>query len=194
MNWTNFLSSFDMPSLNLLGAVALAILSFLLNGQLNRMADRRVAKIRFVESQLKDLYGPLYAITKSNEEIYERFKAENLALVGRIAEGAPLSDSDIQMRNNWNQSVFQPSNLRMRDVIERNAHLFAAETIPDIVLTFLAHVENWQANAHSQRPDEAAVTLTRELVSYPEGFAAYVSHEYERISKRHAKLVGRSRK
>ena len=174
------------------GAAALAILSFLLNGQLNRMADRRVAKIRFVESQLKDLYGPLYAITKSNEAICEKFKADNHELVGKVENGDQLSDSDIQTRNAWNLAVFQPSNIRMRDVIELNAHLFAAETIPDIVLAFLAHVENWQAI--SLGSDDASEKLSRELVSYPDGFAAYVSHEYERISKRHAKFVGRSRK
>lgn len=190
MDLNSLFSTIDLTSVNLLGGIALVVLSFLANGQLNRMAARREAKIRFVESQLKDLYGPLYAITQSNGAIYEKFKESDPELVEAISEGGEIGAEGGAKRELWNSNVFQPSNLRMRDVIENNAHLFAAETMPDAVVQFLAHVENWEAVLSYK----GGAGARKELVAYPEAFPQYIAEEYERISKRHAKLVGRSRK
>jgi len=190
MDLNSLFSSIDLSTVNIVGGAALVVGSFLANGQLNRMAARREAKIRFVESQLEDLYGPLYAITQSNGAIYEKFRQSDPELVGAILEGGEIDAEGGAKRELWNASVFQPSNLRMRDVIENNAHLFAAETMPASVLQFLAHVENWEAVLSAKGGGSAP----KELVAYPETFPEYIAQEYDRISKRHAKLVGRSRK
>lgn len=187
--YEQMLTLVDAWNLEFVGAAALAVLSFLLNGLLNRKAARRAASLQFIQDQLKYLYGPLYAITQSNDAIYREFKSQHQELVAKVLADTELTQEENQIRETWNQSVFQPSNLRMRRVIENNAHLFASETMPKIVLEFLAHVENWQAISRQTRGDSPIIVS--EFVAYPEGFAAYVSREYERVSKRHAKKVGR---
>lgn len=192
MDFNSLFTSIDLSTVNLVGGALLIVLSFLANGQLNRTANRRSAKTRFVEEQLKSLYGPLYAITQSNQTIYERFQSVNVDLVNNSLMNSEMSTSDELVRSVWNSSVFQPSNLRMRDVVEKNAHLFTATTMPKPVLSFLAHVENWEAvlASHSH---ESAVSIT-ELIPFPKEFPDYVKKEYERVSSAHAKLIGRHRK
>jgi len=130
MDAHSLFSSIDLTIANLVGGALLVVLSFLANGQLNRMADRRAAKIRFVEEQLKSLYGPLYAISRSNETVYRQFNTEHADIVANVL-GDDLSSDHEQSLSVWNASVFQPSNLGMRGIIERNAHLFTTATMPE---------------------------------------------------------------
>lgn len=192
MDFYSLFSSIDLSTLNLFGGALLVVLSFLANGQLNRTADRRSAKIRFVEDKLKSLYGPLYAITQSNQTIYEGFKSGNVAPGDNALSNSGMNPSDELVRTVWNSSVFQPSNLRMRDVIENNAHLFSTTTMPKSVLCFLAHVENWEAVLASNSNENAAPIP--ELIPFPKEFPSYVKQEYERVSSAHARLIGRRRK
>ena len=191
MDFVALFEGFDLPSTNLLGGAILVLLSFLANGQLNRMADRRAARIRFVEDQLKSLYGPLYAITESNQAIYEKFSVGNAELVGNVVGGKQLTGAHAQASDVWSTSVFQPSNRRMREIIETNAHLFTSETMPQTVVDFLAHVENWEAIL-SGRAAEGRLDVA-EYAPFPPNFPDYIRTEYERVSKRHARLVGRHR-
>ena len=191
MDFATIFGGFDLPNTTVLGGSILILLSFLANGQLNRMADRRTARIRFVEDQLRSLYGPLYAITESNQAIYDKFSTGNAELVGGVATGRRLTDEESQARDVWNSSVFQPSNRRMREIIEANAHLFTSKTIPQTVVEFLAHVENWEAIL-SGRSAEKEFDV-QEYAPFPLSFPDYVRTEYERVAKQHARLVGRQR-
>jgi len=191
MDFDALLRGLDLPGTNVLGGAILILLSFLANGQLNRMADRRTSKIRFVEDQLKSLYGPLYAITESNQAIYDKFSTGNAELIGGVATGRRLTDEESQAQDVWNSSVFQPSNRRMREIIETNAHLFTSKTIPQTVVEFLAHVENWEAILSGRSAEKECDVL--EYVQFPLSFPDYVRTEYERVSKQHARLVGRHR-
>lgn len=192
IDFNSLLSEIDFSTANLVGAALLLILSYLANGQLNRSADRRKAKVRFVEEQLKSLYGPLYAISVSNEGIYQRFYEENPDLVKRVLASEPLTSTEEVVRQTWNAAVFQPSNRRMRSIIEQNAHLFTTETMPTVVSEFLAHVENWEAILHENKP--VGTEPLKELIAFPAGFPEYVKEQYQVVSRRHAALIGHSRR
>jgi hypothetical protein len=53
-----------------LAAVVAALITYVFNAHLDRLARRRAARLQFVQDQLRLLYGPLYAITRANETIY----------------------------------------------------------------------------------------------------------------------------
>jgi hypothetical protein len=58
------------PAGGVLAAVVAALITYMFNAHLDRQAQRRAARLQFVQDQLRLLYGPLYAITRANETIY----------------------------------------------------------------------------------------------------------------------------
>ena len=54
----------------MLAAVVAALITYVFNAHLDRQAQRRAARLQFVQDQLRLLYGPLHAITRANEPIY----------------------------------------------------------------------------------------------------------------------------
>ena len=87
-----------------LAAVVAALITYVFNAHLDRLAQRRAARLQFVQDQLRLLYGPLYAITRANETIY--------AL--RAGSGS-FQPGDHPGNAAWTAAVCQPSNLRMRE-------------------------------------------------------------------------------
>lgn len=162
-----------------LAAVVAALITYMFNAHLDRQAQRRAARLQFVQDQLRLLYGPLYAITRANETIYAM----------RAGSGS-FQPGDNPGNAAWTAAVFQPSNLRMRETIELNAHLFETATLPDYVIAFLAHVENWQAILSSAA---GAVSQADEIAPYPEDFSRRIEEAYLDVARRHTKLVGKVR-
>jgi hypothetical protein len=78
----------------------------------------------------------------------------------------------------------------MRETIELNAHLFETATLPDYVIAFLAHVENWQAILSSAA---GAISQAGEIAPYPEDFSRRIEEAYLDVARRHTKLVGKVR-
>lgn len=101
----------------------------------------------------------------------------------------PMTPEEIKVWSYWVTHVFQPSNRRMKEVIEANAHLFDEQQLPACVLDFLGHaymfelvVANWQSGDYS---------LLFTPIPYPKALDAYVEREYLRVSQLHAQLSGR---
>lgn len=168
--------------------IFLALFTYSLNERARRNAQRDEARLRFLEAQLRDLYGPLYAITKANEMVYQKFREHNPDVIHEIVSTGSATGEAAETWRRWNANVFQPANLRMRDIIERNAHLFTSAQMPDHVVKFLAHVENYQAVIQEMEAGDRI--FGDELIPYPENFAAHVESQYALVSRTHTDLVG----
>ena len=83
--------------------------------------------------------------------------------------------------------MFQPSNLRMRETIEQNAHLFETAILPDSVISFLAHVKNWQAIVSSAA---GAVSQADETAPSPAAFSRRMEEPYIDGARRHSLASG----
>ncbi|MGJ3232183.1 MAG: hypothetical protein ACFE0P_10320 [Oceanicaulis sp.] len=167
--------------------VLLALLTYSLNERARRNAQRDEARLRFLEAQLRDLYGPLYAITKANELVYRKFREHNPDVIHEIVSTGSATGEAAETWRRWNANVFQPANLRMRDIIERNAHLFTSAQMPEHVVKFLAHVENYQAVIQDMEAGDRI--FGDELIPYPENFATHIESQYALVSRIHGDLV-----
>lgn len=171
-------------------SVALAFVGYFVTYTNSLRLKRLDAQFEFVTEQLSRLYGPLYALTQSNSRTWETFT--RVFRPGRSIFNDPddkLSEEEVREWVRWVTYVFQPSNRRMKVIIEQNAHLFSHNEMPACALDFMAHaetfellVENWKAGDYSK--------LFTPIV-YPKALDAYVEGEYRRISKLHASLSGR---
>lgn len=83
-----------------LAAVVAALITYVFNAHLDCQAQRRAARLQFVQDQLRLLYDPLYAITRFTH-------------CGAGSGGFQPGDNPGNAA--WTAAVFQPSNLRLRE-------------------------------------------------------------------------------
>lgn len=151
--------------------------------------QRLQARYEFVAAQLRDLYGPLFALTRANGRTWKVFRAEFRPGRRLFAEDDPMSPQEARAYASWVAHVFQPSNRRMRDVLVHNAHLHVGGAPPDCVLDFLAHVDLFDALIAQW--DAGDYTRLQALVRYPIELDEYVSRSYAQVHALHARLARR---
>lgn len=115
--------------------VIVAALAFALNQYAQMQAERRQARLVRVNSQLKELYGPLYVLVDVNECIYH----------GLMAAGLPgkrhrTKDTLAVEWKKWLDHALFPANVKMRDLILSHGDLLREEAMPDELRRFCAHV------------------------------------------------------
>jgi hypothetical protein len=115
--------------------VVVAVLAFLLNLYSQMHLERRQGHLARVNSQLRNLYGPLCALVDVNEWIWEAMRANGLP---RISErSAETLERDWAA---WRDEFLMPTNIRMRDLIMGHADLLAEAEFPAALRGFCAHV------------------------------------------------------
>lgn len=173
-------------------AIAGAALTQAFGSLRNRSRRRKDAELTFVESQIRDLYGPLYALSHANQHTYNKFKTANEEVIHALASGVTLSGEAAKTWKLWTDNVFQPGNRKMMDVILRGAHLFRTAEMPEIVLQFVAHVESYEALISTF--EETGLSISNQIIPFPEGFAEYVAGEYAKVTQRYERLGAGRRK
>jgi hypothetical protein len=111
------------------------------------LEDIRAAKLAFVNKQIEQLYGPLYAVTQANDAAWHQFCTR---IVVRC-DGGPVFAGDTAIALNealqwrsWMQLVFQPFNVRMETVILAHSELVVGTKMPNSFLRLIAHTEGYK--------------------------------------------------
>lgn len=116
-------------------SVFVAMVVFVLNQRAQIRLERRQARLVLINSQLRDLYGPLHALVDVNERLWEALRESSLPA---RAERRPEGGTDDWHR--WRDNVLMPTNREMRDLIVRRADLLIEDHVPQPLLDFCAHV------------------------------------------------------
>ncbi|MGE0743054.1 MAG: hypothetical protein AB7O98_17085 [Hyphomonadaceae bacterium] len=184
------LTTEQVQLITLVGSVLLAFISFVFTYLRSRWLKRLDIQYEFVTAQLRDLYGPLYAVTKANSRTWNAFRA--IFRPGRrlFSDASdPMTEDEIKVWAYWVTHVFQPSNRRMKQVIESHAHLFTGDGMPQCALDFMAHADMFELVVANWESGDFSRLFTP--IPYPPDLDAYIEREYQRVSDRHAKLGGR---
>lgn len=168
-------------------SLLVATLLFILNQRAQIQQERRQARLARINSQLRELYGPLNALVEVNERLWEAMRESFLP--GQ-AERRPGSGTPEWRR--WRELALMPANLRMRDLIIEHADLVIDPTVPQELRDFCAHVASLEVALAAQQEGRSE----RALIKHPG--APYVSHVHDRFvslkneQHRLLKLVGHS--
>ena len=108
---------------------------FILNLRAQIRMEQRQARLVLINSQLRELYGPLNALVDVNERLWESLRETSLP--GRD-ERRPEAGNEEWRR--WRDGVLMPANRQMRDLIVNRADLLIEDHIPQPLLDFCAHV------------------------------------------------------
>jgi hypothetical protein len=134
-------------------AICVAVLGALLSFIYTRRLQRRQARLERLNAQLRDFYGPLYAIFQANHIAHLRF-------VDTLRPGsstlfapdvAPLNDEELRLWRLWAESAHRHRSTPAYEVIISKAHLLIEDEMPECLLRFCAHkagydvlIERWK--------------------------------------------------
>jgi hypothetical protein len=175
--------------LTLSGAIAAAILGALGKYLYDLKIARRKDKLDRINSQLKYLYGPLYATDLAAQEVWRAFWHK----LGRDPEVAdnqeiPFTEKEDKEWRVWVTEVFMPLNERMERTIVENADLLESALIPPGLLTMCAHVACYKAIRKKWADQD--FTETASPIDYPwKKFREHVAPTFKALKQEQAKLL-----
>ena len=103
-------------ALTLLVTVCLALTGYLYTLFLARRKDRPGR----INRQLSDFYGPLYALSRTGEHVWDSFRKQHRPKRGSFWKpDSPVDDTGADAFRLWIRAVFMPLNRQMMRVIHR---------------------------------------------------------------------------
>lgn len=174
----------------LIVTIALAFVGYLVKYINDLAIARRKDKLERINSQLKNLYGPLYATGKASEIAWKAFRTRYRPGKSFFGSEPPPSDEELAAWRLWMAEVFMPLNLRLEKTIVENGDLILEEHMPECFLSLCAHVaaykpvmKNWQSGEYSEHISSS---------NYPTDLLKYVESSYFELKRRQAALLGAS--
>ncbi|MEU9048241.1 MULTISPECIES: hypothetical protein [unclassified Kitasatospora] len=162
-------------------SILVAVLAFLL-GQLAQIRqERRQARLARINSQLRDLYGPLNTLVDMNEQIWEALRA---TILPAQADRAPEAGAAEWRR--WRDEALMPTNRRMRDLIIDHSDLIIESEVPRPLREFCAHVLSLEVAIS----EELGGKYERSLITHPgREFTDHVKNSFSRLKERQHRLL-----
>lgn len=168
-------------------SVVVAVLIFVGNQIAQRHSELRQALLARVNAQLRELYGPLFALVAVNERIWRVMRESYLPSSDQRAIGVLSAGQSTQWQM-WLSEALMPANRRMRDVIVQHADLLVDDGMPQVLQDFCSHVASYEVLL-------AQVDRTlaeRALVRHPgDPFVDYVRASYAALKDEQERLLSR---
>ncbi|NER06807.1 MAG: hypothetical protein F6K17_31625, partial [Okeania sp. SIO3C4] len=119
------------------------------------------------KSQVKELYGPLYSLLKTNKKIYDLWMAGD------------LSSINLKVKQ-----LFKSNNDKAIEIINKNAHLIDENPMPEMFIQFVSSSQVWSMFC----ADDEEGVIPNGIADHPdvkwsEEFEQYIFGKYERMAK-----------
>jgi hypothetical protein len=170
-------------------SIIVAVLVFLLNRQSQYQFERRQALLTRVNSQLRELYGPLHALVRVNEMVWKSLRDSSvLPASHERTDPGQLSKRERDTWKAWLNHSLMPANVRMRDLILEHADLIIEAGMPDPLLAFCAHVSAYEVLL---QPETAPAPLAEgPLIGHPgDIYIHYVDRSFAALKAEQARLL-----
>lgn len=152
----------------------------------------RKDQLERVNAQLRDLYGPLYALSVASEQTWtEFFKIYSPNPTGYW----PVSNQRQAERwRLWMKEVFMPLNLQMEALVLKHSDLLVDQEMPKVLLDLSAHIEGYKAIMKEWDSKEQESLMQKEanlsIINYPLGLSEYASKHYLELKRKQSELLG----
>ncbi|NLU74426.1 hypothetical protein HCC61_17350 [Streptomyces sp. HNM0575] len=177
--------------------IALAFVGYLATYFNGVRLTQRQERLSRVNRQLSDFYGPLFALTETNNRVFKAFMEHTATRPdGRspfAAGGEPPTDEELAEWRLWVTTVFLPTIRAMRDIVVTKADLLAEQQVPAVLLELSAHVSGYEImEAQWARGDN---TRHYSDVWFPaEELSLYARQAFAQLKEEQSSLLGRRRK
>ncbi len=166
-------------ALTLLVTVCLALIGYVYALYLARRKDR----LKRINRQLSDLYGPLFALSITGAHVWSKFRKQHRPEKGSFwKSGSPIDDKDADAFRLWIRSVFMPLNRQMMTLVVNRADLLEGTEIPDCLLELCAHISSYEALLVQWEQGDHSVN--EPIVNFPRhGLQTFAQNEFERLKQ-----------
>ena len=157
-----------------------------------RIAQRR-DQLERVNAQLRELYGPLYALARASGNTWIKFREKYRPNVVNYWESSPEpSEKEATAWRLWMVEVFAPLNAEMASLVNSHADLLDDRKMPQCLLDLCAHVyaykvvlECWKTGDFSQHTS---------VIDFPaDELLSYTETVYKKLKQRQLDLLGAQR-
>jgi hypothetical protein len=171
-------------ALTLFVTVCLALTGYFYTLFLARRKDR----LDRINCQLSDLYGPLYALSKTGDHVWLSFRSRHRPYLGSFWADSLVSDTDAEAFRLWIRSVFMPLNRQMVDLVVNRADLLEGTKIPECLLELCAHVSSYEALLRQW--EKGDFTAYEPIVNFPgHDLLKYAEQEFCRLKQEQDTLL-----
>jgi hypothetical protein len=150
---------------------------------------KRKERLDRVDRQLREFYGPLYALTESADKAWRAFRLQ----IGRPSgpfwgtDPGPTDEERAAWRL-WMQHVLMPLNIRIETVIVERADLLEGSEMPGYLLDLLAHIAAYKAVLKGWEGGDYSRHIS--VIDYPDAVTHYAKHEYLKLKALQQSLIG----
>lgn len=172
-------------------SVALAVAGYVFTYFHQRGVRRVQARLERVNAQLKNLYGPLFVLTKANDAVWQKFKEEcwpSHGAEGYFGEDMEVTEREKETWRIWTTAVFQPLNERIERAILDNGDLLEGGALEEKLQDLLSHIASYRATF--ERWERGDFSHHTALLVYPSGLLAMVEATYSELRKEQQRLLG----
>jgi hypothetical protein len=176
------LSSWLPASATVCAAFVAVLFAYRNNLQLHQAQER----LNWINTQLRDLYGPMYSICEAGQVAWDQFRKEVQLDGGEPAIG-DLTGVYRESFMSWMRNVFMPANRRLYELIVSRSHLLVGERMPDTYKQFCAHVAAYEVILYRwEQCDESMITAS---TPFPSGFREEIQAAFIRLKRQQQELL-----
>lgn len=165
----------------ILAALLAAVVSYL---QARRL-QRSQARLKRLNAQLEELYGPLYATLEASRLAYSRF-------LDKLRPGSsslffdsgfpPASSEELRLFRQWIEIVSHPRATSAYELIISKAHLLIEDEMPACLLQFCAHKAGYDVITQRWKDQDFSEHLS--VVRHPgEELHSYLRQSFTRLKR-----------
>jgi hypothetical protein len=171
-------------SVTILLAVAGYVATYVNGLRLQERKDR----LDRVNEQLRELYGPMFAISSATHMVWKQMRATLRRPEERFWGGTPPpTDAEKATWRLWMAEVFMPANERLQEVIVTRADLLREDHVPDCLLQLCAHVGSYRTLVRRWEAGDLADHLA--IVEFPRELVGYAERAYLELKAEQARLL-----
>ena len=153
---------------------------------------RRLARLERINLQLRNLYGPLYAIDQATHIAWKAFRSRYRKNQSFFSRNPPPTEADLTAWRLWIREVFMPLNLVMEKAIVENADLIIENEIPDCFLKLIAHIAAYKPVLKKWQDGDYTEHLS--MSGYPKDLRPYVETSYIKLKDERTTLIGKMKR
>lgn len=170
--------------------VALAFAGYVATYRNGVKLAQRKEHLERVERQLRELYGPLFALVRSSGEAWKGFRTIYRPGLESYWRSLPKpTEQEAAVWRLWMAEVFMPLNSKMAELVTEHADLIEESEMPACLLTLCAHVYGYRAILCAWKQGDFSQHLS--VVDFPgEELRAYTGQHYNRLKNEQAVLLG----
>jgi hypothetical protein len=157
-----------------------------------RIAQRK-DQLERVNAQLRELYGPLYALARASGNTWLNFRKLNRPDVVSYWESSPQpSEKEAAAWRRWMAEVFAPLNAEMARLVVSHADLLDDRQMPQCLLDLCAHVHAYKVVLEGWKVGDFSRNTS--VIDFPaDELLSYTGTVYSNLKQYQLNLLGNPR-